>query len=107
MSDDSKSVLIVDDDKPLANVKNLKLESEGVKTDWASDGQECMDLLDKKTYGIILLDLMMPGFDGFQVLEHLKTQGGTMPTVFVVSNLSQQDDIKRAMELGAVKYFIK
>ncbi len=102
----AKSVLIVEDEKPLAHALELKLQHEGYTTATAHNGQECLDLLNSGQYDVVLLDLMMPVMDGFQVLEQLG-QKPNKPVVFVLSNLSQHEDEERVLKLGAKKYFIK
>jgi two-component system KDP operon response regulator KdpE len=101
-----KHVLIVEDERPLAHALQLKLEHEGYAVSIASNGQECLDLLDSQQFAVVLLDLMMPVMDGFQVLEHISTKP-TKPAVFVLSNLSQHEDEQRVLAMGARKYFIK
>jgi DNA-binding response OmpR family regulator len=106
MTPDHKQVLIVEDEKPLAHALQLKLEHEGFAVHIASNGQECLDLIDGQKFDVVLLDLMMPVMDGFQVLEHIGS-GPSHPVVFVLSNLSQRDDEQRVLALGAKRYFIK
>jgi CheY-like chemotaxis protein len=65
-----------------------------------------LSIIDSQEFDIILLDLMMPVMDGFQVLEKLQ-QKPKKPAVFVLSNLSQAEDEQRVLKLGARKYFIK
>lgn len=101
-----KHVLIVEDEKPLSHALSLKLQHEGFTITVAQNGQEALDLIAANAYDIVLLDLMMPVVDGFQVLETLKAKG-TMPYVIVLSNLSQHEDEERVLALGAKKYFIK
>lgn len=101
-----KSILIVEDEKPLAHALALKLQHEGFTVTNATNGRECLDLLESKHFDVVLLDLMMPTMDGFQVLGEMKKKGD-MPTVFVLSNLSQHEDEERVLELGAKKFFIK
>ena len=103
---DTKSILIVEDEKPLAHALQLKLEHEGYTVTLATNGQEALDLLQTRTFFVMLLDLMMPVMDGFQVLERLKAIA-SKPVVFVLSNLSQQEDEQRVLALGARKFFIK
>jgi len=100
------NILVVEDEKALSHALELKLTHEGFTVTVATNGQECIDLASKQEFDVILLDLIMPVMDGFQVLEHLK-QLPKMPAVFVLSNLSQREDEGRAMELGARKFFIK
>lgn len=103
----AKNILIIEDEKPLAHALELKLTHEGHKVTAVHNGQDGLDQLDSQTFDVVLLDLMMPVVDGFQVLEHLKAKGGQMPTVFVLSNLSQHEDEERVLALGAKKYFVK
>lgn len=101
-----KNVLIVEDERPLAHALELKLQHEGFKTQIATNGKDCLDFIDKQQFDVVLLDMMMPIMDGFQVLEQLQTRA-VKPTVFVLSNLSQHEDESRVMGAGAKKYFIK
>lgn len=106
MSDTQKSILVVEDEKPLAHALQLKLEHEGFLVTLAENGQECLRLIGERQFDVVLLDLIMPEMDGFQVLEQLKKQS-TFPAVFVLSNLSQHEDEQRVLALGARKFFIK
>lgn len=100
------NILIVEDEKALSHALELKLVHEGFTVTVATNGQECLDAVQNQQFSVILLDLIMPVMDGFQVLEHLR-QLPQMPAVFVLSNLSQHEDETRAMALGARKFFIK
>lgn len=106
MSGNQKKVLVVEDEKPLSHALDLKLTNEGFAVTTALNGQECLQLLESNSYDIILLDLMMPVVDGFQVLAFLQKKGA-MPYVIVLSNLSQPEDEARVKGLGAKKFFIK
>jgi len=101
-----KHVLIVEDEKPLAHALDLKLSHEGIHVTIAYNGQECMDFLDKQDFDVMLLDMMMPVMDGFQVLEEVAKRD-KKPIIFALSNLSVHDDQGRVLALGAKKYFIK
>jgi len=100
------NILIVEDEKALSHALELKLVHEGFTVVAVSNGQECLDAVQNQQFDVILLDLIMPVMDGFQVLERLR-QLPQMPAVFVLSNLSQHEDETRAMALGARKFFIK
>lgn len=106
MADEQKHVLIVEDEKPLSHALELKLQHEGFAVTVANNGQECLDLIGSQKFDVVLLDLMMPVIDGFQVLEQLQKLQRS-PAVFVLSNLSQQEDEQRVLALGAKKFFIK
>mgnify|MGYP001118483717 CR=1 FL=1 len=101
-----KRVLIVEDEKPLAHALELKLQHEGILTAVAGNGEECLKLLGEQQFDVVLLDMMMPVMDGFQVLQEINKRQ-VRPTVFVLSNLSVHDDQTKVLALGAKKYFIK
>jgi CheY-like chemotaxis protein len=101
-----KRVLIIEDEKPLARILQAKLEKEGYEVIVGHNGQTCLDLVSEGHFNVLLLDLMMPVMDGFQVLEKLKSLP-ERPVTFVLSNLGQAEDEHKTMELGAQRYFIK
>ncbi len=101
-----KRVLIVEDEKPIASALNELLNNEGVKAQVASDGVQALKTLEKQSFDLILLDILMPGLGGYDVLniihlEHPKTK------VIVISNLSREEEINRAKQLGADEYIVK
>lgn len=102
----SKKILVVDDERPLANALKLKLEKEGYEAVAVYDGEEAEDEIKKNDYDLVLLDLIMPKKDGFSVLDYFQKNKIGVP-IIVCSNLGQEDDLKRAKSLGAVDYFIK
>jgi DNA-binding response OmpR family regulator len=102
----AKRVLIVEDERPLAHALDLKLKHEGFDSVVANNGKEGLDLILGGNFDVVLLDMMMPVMDGFQMLKELQKQE-KRPVVFVLSNLSQREDETRVIEAGARKYFIK
>ena len=102
----TKKILIVEDELPIAKVLSMKLAHEGYEVDVAYEGQECLDKARSQPYDLIVLDLIMPVLDGFAVLESLKKEGIKSP-VIIASNLSQPGDAQRCQDLGAVDFFIK
>lgn len=105
-SKEAKKILIVDDERPIAQALFYKLQSETFNPKVASNGQEALDALNKEKFDLILLDLMMPVMDGFGVMSKMKEANITTP-VIVLSNLGQESDIKKAMDMGAKNYFVK
>jgi DNA-binding response OmpR family regulator len=101
-----KRILIAEDEKPMANALSLKLGSVGFEVTLVYDGESAISAVKTSPFDLILLDLVMPVKDGFYVLTELAKLKITTP-VIVSSNLSQEEDIKRAKELGARDYFIK
>lgn len=106
MANRAKSVLIAEDEKPLAHALELKLKKAGHSVRLAHNGQQALELLREESFDVMLLDLVMPVMDGFQVLEQVNAME-RKPQVFVLSNLTQPEDVDRAKSLGAYKFFIK
>ena len=100
------SLLIVEDERPIAHALKLKCESEGYATTLVADGLEALEVLATTSFDCILLDLIMPEKDGFAVLAEMKERDTKTP-IIVLSNLGQESDIARCRELGAVHYFVK
>lgn len=101
-----KKILIVEDEKSMAHALELKLTHTGFEAKTAGNGEEGVAILEKESFDLILLDLIMPKLDGFGVLTKLKAMNVSTP-VIILSNLSQEDDENKARELGAVGFFIK
>jgi DNA-binding response OmpR family regulator len=101
-----KKILVLEDEKPLARALELKLIHEGFDVKTASNGENVIDFLAKEDFSLIVCDMLMPKFDGFQVLEALNENKIKIP-VIVLTNLSQAEDEKRVRELGAVDFLIK
>jgi len=101
-----KKILIVEDEKAIANALTLKLRSAGFEIFLAQDGETAVSTLQKFPFDLIILDLILPKKDGFFVLEEIKKLKIPTP-VIVASNLGQKEDINLAKELGAKDYIIK
>ena len=99
-------ILVAEDEQPLSHAMSLKLGSEGFDVTIANDGKEAIEELKGGSFDMLLLDLIMPGADGFEVLEFLKKEGIRIPTI-VLSNLGQSEDVERAKSYGAKDYFVK
>lgn len=101
-----KKILIVEDEKSIANALKLKLENSGYQAEVANNGKEALEKLEGNGFNLVLLDLVMPVMDGFGVLEEMRSRGIKTP-VIISTNLSQEEDEKRAIELGAKGFFVK
>ena len=103
-----KTVLVVEDDNFLIKAYEAHLAKAGFHVRTALDGVEAVESLKKVMPGIILLDLVMPRMDGFDVLEEMqkKSEWKKIPIV-VLSNLGQESDRDRSLKLGAVEYIVK
>ncbi|MBI1888348.1 MAG: response regulator [Candidatus Spechtbacteria bacterium] len=107
-SKDQKKVLVIEDDQFLRDLIIKKLEEEGFETLQAIDGEEGLRLIREEKPAIVLLDLILPGVDGFEVLKQAKEDAGVRAIpIIILSNLGQKDDIDRGLALGAEDYLIK
>ncbi|HET7710978.1 MAG TPA: response regulator [Thermoanaerobaculia bacterium] len=88
---DTRSVLIADDDQSIRQLLRTIVQREGLAADCASDGLEAIEKLRAREYAVILLDLMMPRADGFEVIEYLKTNAPQQkPVVLVITAYADQ-----------------
>jgi len=102
----NKKILLAEDNTFLAKLTSNHLKCEGFDIDVAVDGNETLDKMKDNSYAMLLLDLIMPNKDGFEVLKQLRGWGNKTP-VFVFSNLAQAEDKEEALKLGAQKFFAK
>ena len=101
-------VLVVEDDPFYSKIYKTKLAKEKIESQIVGNGNEAMKAAQILRPKLILLDLIMPGKDGFETLAELKADPNLKNVpVIVLSNLSQEEDIKRIMDLGAVEYLVK
>jgi CheY-like chemotaxis protein len=103
-----KKILLVEDDKFLSDVLTKKLTNEGCKVLHAVTGESSLEVAEREQPDMILLDLVLPGITGFDVLEKLRANPKTKGVhVIVLSNLSQQEDMDRANALGIDAFLVK
>ena len=109
IDDYSPALLIVDDNADNRYTLIRRLKRAGyTDIDSANDGLEALVKIEAKNFDLVLLDIMMPNMDGFQVLEHLSAQGKlTDLPIIVISALDDSADIIRCIELGAEDYLTK
>ena len=108
MATSQKTILIIEDDKFLRELIVQKLVKEGFEISEAIDGMEGIKKIKEEKPALILLDLILPGIDGFEVLVKMKEDplSASIP-VIILSNLGQKEDVERGLKLGAVDYLIK
>ena len=103
-----QKILIVEDDKFLRELITRKLIQENFEVIEAIDGEEGLEKAKETKPNLILLDLILPGVDGFEVLTKLKEDPVlTVIPVIILSNLGQREDVERGLRLGAVDYLVK
>lgn len=106
----SKKILIVEDDQLLLDLCCKKLQKEGFDIDIAIEGNTALEKIFSNKPDLILLDLVLPGIDGFEILKKIKENSDNtikkIP-VIILSNLGQESDIEKGKKLGATDYLIK
>ena len=105
----NKTVFIVDDDQLLLNMYSIKFKKSGFEVDTAANSLEALTKLrDGASPDVILLDVVMPGMDGLELLSNIRKEN-LLPnvTVVVLSNQNQPSDLERAKNLGVSTYIVK
>lgn len=103
-----KFVMVVEDDKFLRELLVRKLASEGFAVESAIEASAAFTILAQNVPNIILLDLILPGVDGFEILTRIKADPRLVEVpVIILSNLGQKEDLDRAMTLGAKDFMVK
>ena len=105
---DAKKILFVEDDEFLRTLLLRELEKKDLKIIVATNGNDVMEQAKNELPSLILLDLILAGKDGFQVLKELKEDSATSKIpVIILSNIGQKEDIEKGLALGAKDYLIK
>ena len=99
-------ILLAEDDRAINRVIVRRLKWEGYSTDACFDGREALDYLDVVEYDAVILDVMMPGMDGFEVLTRMRERGDKTPVLFLTARDSLADKVE-GLDLGADDYLVK
>lgn len=103
-----KKILLVEDDLFLSSLLKNRLQREGgFEVALARSGDEALALLETFYPDLIMLDIILPGKSGFEVLEEMRAKPGNKVPVIIISNLGQSTDMERAQALGIKDYFVK
>lgn len=97
-------ILIVDDEKAICDLIDLNLTSAGYHCTSVQDGMEAINRIEKEDYDLILLDIMLPGADGYDVMEYIRPLG--VPVIFITAKHEVKDRVK-GLKLGADDYLVK
>jgi two-component system, sensor histidine kinase and response regulator len=102
------SLLLVEDDETNRDLLSRMLQRQGFQVATAEDGRRALEMIREDAFDLVLLDIMMPGMDGFAVLQHLKAdeESRHIP-VIMISALDELDSVVRCIELGAEDYLVK
>ena len=101
-----KTILIVEDEQSIVDILSFNLMKEGYDTVEALDGAAGLQLALEQDPDLVLLDLMLPGMDGFEVCERIRKAGSAVPIVMLTAR-EEEDDKVRGLELGADDYITK
>ena len=99
-------ILVVEDEKDLRNIIKKRLVREHYSVDLCGDGEEALDYMEMTSYDGVLLDIMLPGKDGFAVLKEVRQMGNDTPILLLTARDGIEDRVK-GLDLGADDYLIK
>lgn len=97
-------ILVVDDEIAICDLIDLNLSAAGYHCTSVQDGLEALDLIEKEAYDLILLDIMLPGADGYDIMEYIRPIG--VPVIFITAKHEVRDRVK-GLKLGADDYLVK
>jgi len=103
-----KSILLVEDDPFLIDIYSTKLKEVGFSVEVAKDGAECMRKIKEKIPDLLLLDIVLPDLNGWEVLREIK-KDDTLKNlkIVVLSNLGEKEEIEKGIKFGVSKYLVK
>ena len=107
-----KSILLVEDDPFLIDIYTTKLKEAGFSIEVATDGESGLRKLTEKKFDFLVLDIVLPQIDGWEILRKIKNEKLKIKNlkdlkVVILSNLGQKEEVEKGVELGATKYLIK
>lgn len=108
LSSTAPRILVVEDHPLIAELIETRLRIEGLQPTKALGGLEAIERLNSETFDLVVLDIMMPDVDGYQVLAHIRTNERTrhVPVMFLTAR-SSVEDVERALRMGADHYMTK
>ena len=107
-----KKILLVEDDPFLIDIYTRKLQKAGFETTVTEDGKKALEVLQQKTFELMILDIVLPEVDGWAILKEikeLKQKNKSLKNlkIIILSNLGQKEEVEKGLKLGATKYLIK
>ena len=97
-------ILVVEDEQPISNLIKLSLKKAGYFCDCVFDGEAAADKIDETAYDLVLLDVMLPKADGFELLEYIRPLG--IPVIFITAKSAVEDRVK-GLRMGTEDYIVK
>lgn len=103
-----KLILLIEDDPFLIDIYTIKLKEEGYAIEIADDGEEAMAKIKELKPNLILLDIVLPNVNGWEILRRIKKDGGLKDLkIIILSNLAEKEEVEKGMGFGADKYLVK
>ena len=103
-----KSILVVEDDPFLIDIYTTKLKEAGFKVESATDGDSALRKVKEKKIDLLLLDIILPQTDGWEILKKIRKSSNLKNLkIVILSNLGQKEEVEKGLKLGATKYLIK
>lgn len=107
-----KNILLIEDDPFLVDIYTTKLKEAGFNVEVATDGEKGLRELSEKSFDLLLLDIVLPQIDGWEILEKIKTLRSSIKhleslIIIILSNLGQKEEVEKGIKMGATKYLIK
>ncbi|RJX30538.1 MAG: response regulator [Desulfarculus sp.] len=99
-------VLLIDDEKELVSTLSERLDLRGIANDWATSGEQGLELLAAKNFDWVVVDLKMPGLGGVGTIQAIKRRQ-PQARVMLLTGHSAAEDLKQALEMGADRYLVK
>lgn len=101
-------ILLIEDDPFLIDIYTTKLQEKGFEVVVAINGEEALSKINEENLDLALLDIVLPQFDGWEVLQKIKSNPKSKDLkVIILSNLGQREEVEKGLSLGAIKYLIK
>lgn len=104
MGNEMIKILIAEDEEPIANLIKLNLRRAGYQCIWAANGEQAADLMDEEKFDLLLLDVMLPGINGYELMEYARTI--ELPVIFLTALGSTENKVK-GLKMGADDYLTK
>ena len=102
------NILLIEDDPFLLDIYRKKLKDVGFSLEIAENGGNALDAINNKDFDVILLDIVLPEIDGWDILRKITKESRNQNSkIIILSNLGQKEEVEKGLKMGAVKYLIK